>query len=319
MRRATSRAAPTWSGDKRGYDTALAITAAPRVLDFTLPVAGGVSGSVTSEAGGVPSSAYATFYDLDRAQAGYGVAERDGTYETRNVWAGTYTVQFNGTDHVAEWWKDALPENATTITVKPGEVTTGISAALTKDVKAVERPELTGNAWVGKTLRIDEGRWNTQGDGSGFTYEWLAGSTVVATGPSLKVTKAMLGKKLTGRVTNDAGFAQGQAITTATPKVGYQPKVKAKVSAKSATITLKVKPLKAKKVKATITVFEIVGVKKNGDDQAGSVLGKATSRRAAASCASGRPSAGQAHARLLREGQGHGRLGDIQKSVKPKR
>ena len=42
----------TWSGNKVGYETASAVTAAPQVLDFTLPVAGGISGSVTSEAGG---------------------------------------------------------------------------------------------------------------------------------------------------------------------------------------------------------------------------------------------------------------------------
>ena len=41
-------------------------------------------------------------------------------------------------------------------------------AVLTKEVKAIERPEVVGNAWVGKTLSLDAGRWNTQAD-SKFT------------------------------------------------------------------------------------------------------------------------------------------------------
>jgi hypothetical protein len=255
----------TWSGNKLGYDTAVAITAAPRTLDFSMPVSGGVSGAVTSEAGGAPEDAWVVFRNSENDFAGQTYDFKlDGTYDTRTLWAGTYTVQFGADDHVSEWWKDALPEDATTITVKPGQVTTGISAALTKDVKAVERPEVKGDAWVGKTIRLDEGRWNTQAS-SRFTYEWLAGSAVVGTGSSLKITKAMLGRKITGRVTNDAGFAQGQAVTKTTPKVGYKPKLKAKVSARSISLQLKAKPLKAKKVKATVVVFEVAGKKANGE------------------------------------------------------
>jgi hypothetical protein len=254
-----------WSGDKLGYETAVAITAAPRVLDFTQPVAGGVSGAVTSEAGGVPEFPSVAFRDSANDYAGYAQdIGLDGTYDERSLWAGTYTVQFSADDHVSEWWKDALPEDATTITVKPGQVVTGISAALTKDVKAVDRPEVTGDAWVGKTIRLDEGRWNTEAS-SKFTYEWLVGTTVVATGPSLKVRKSHLGKKITGRVTNDAGFAQGQAITKATAKVGFQPKLKAKVSPRSISMVLKAKPLKAKKVNATVVVYEKVGTLANGE------------------------------------------------------
>ncbi len=308
----------TWSGDKLGYETATAITAAPRVLDFTLPVAGGVSGAVTSEAGGIPVNAYAAFRDGDsRDVDGVGV-EIDGTYDLRSLWAGTYTVQFGGYNHVTEWWKDALPENATAITVKPGQVTTGISAALSKDVKAIERPEIDGNAWVGKTLSLDAGRWNTQAS-SKITYEWLAGTTVIATGPALKVTKSLLGKKLTGRVTNDAGFAQGQAVTTATPKVGYRPKVKAKVSAKAAAITLKVKPLKAKKVKATITVFEIVGVRKNGEDKL-KKLGKGKIKKGKG-VVRFKKALGKGKHQLVFSVKGKGKVGsgDIEKKIKLKR
>lgn len=263
-----------WSGQKYGYDTATAVTAAPQVIDFVQPVAGGVSGAVTSEAGGVPENPYVGFLDEDGNFAYSGEEfEADGTYETRSLWPGEYKAQFGATRHVAEWWDDAIAGEARTITVKPGQVVTGISAALAAGVKAVERPTVEGDAWVGRTIRLDKGVWTQMADNQ-FTYEWLVKDTVIATGPSLKLTKKHLGDKITGRVTNDIGFTQGQAITKATYKVGYKPKLKANVSKKAAAITLKVKPLKAKKVKATVIVYELVGVKKNGDDKR-KLLGKA--------------------------------------------
>jgi hypothetical protein len=308
-----------WSGDKLGYDTAVAITAAPRTLDFVQPVAGGVSGTVTSELGGVPDDPYAYFYDVDRAITGSAFDfETDGSYDERSLWAGEYTVQLGADDHVSEWWDDSLGADATVITVRPGQMTTGISAVLAKDVKTVERPEVLGNAWVGKTVRLDKGVWTSEA-GSKFTYEWLVGTTVVATGPSLKVTKSMLGKKLTGRVTNDAGFSQGQALTAATPKVGYQPKVKGPVTAKKAVITLKVKPLKAKKVKATITVFELVGVRKNGDDKL-KKLGKGKIKKGKG-VVRFKKALGKGKHKLVFSVKGKGKVGsgDIMKKVKIKR
>jgi hypothetical protein len=309
---------PTWSGNKLDYQTAAVVTAAPRTLDFTLPVAGGVSGSVTSDGGGLPESGFVSFRNSDLQDAGSTATETDGTYDDRTLWAGDYTVRFGGTNHVPEWWKNALPEDATTITVKPGQMTTGISASLSKEITAVERPEVTGNAWVGKTVGMDAGRWNTQAF-SRISYEWLVGTTVVATTPTLKVTKSLLGKKLTGRVTNDAGFAQGQAITKTTPKVGYKPKVKAKVTGRAAAITLKVKPLKAKKVKATITVFEIVGVKKNGDDKR-KKLGKGKITKGTG-VVRFKKSLGKGKHKLVFSVKGKGKVGsgDIQKKVKLKR
>ena len=256
-----------WTGQKYGYETATTVTAAPQVVDFVQPVAGGVSGAITSEAGGVPEGPHVAFMDADQNDAGGADEYRaDGSYETRNLWPGDYTVQFGATRHVSEWWDNAVAAEAKTITVKPGQMVTGISAALAKDVKAVERPTIVGDAWVGKTLRLDKGVWNQMADNQ-FTYEWLADGAVVATGPSLTITKRHLGDRITGRVTNDIGFTQGQALTKATYKVGYKPKLKANVSKRSAAITLKVKPLKAKKVKATVIAFEKVGVKKNGEDK----------------------------------------------------
>lgn len=307
-----------WTGQKYGYDTATAVTAAPQVIDFVQPVAGGVAGAITSEAGGVPDYPQVAFYDADRTLAG-GADEynADGTYETRNLWPGEYTAMFGATRHVSEWWDNAVAAEAKTITVKPGQVVTGISAALAAGVKAVERPTIKGDAWVGKTLRLDKGVWTQMADNE-FTYEWLVKGVVVATGPSLELTKKNLGDKVTGRVTNDLGFTQGQAVTKATYKVGYKPKVKAKVSKKSAAITLKVKPLKAKKVKATVTVFEIVGTKKNGDDKL-KKLGKGKIKKGTGKVTF-KKALGKGKHKLVFTVKGKGKVGsgDITKKVKIK-
>ena len=308
----------TWSGNKLDYRTASAVTSAPQTLDFTLPVAGGVSGSITSDAGGVPEFASVIFRDSDGQDVNSAGAELDGTYDERTLWAGEYTVRFNGYLHVSEWWKDALPEDATTITVRPGQMTTGISAALSKDVKALERPEVKGDAWVGKTIRLDEGRWNTQAQ-SKFSYEWLVGTTVVATGPSLKVTKSMLGKKLTGRVTNDAGFTQGQAVTATTPKVGFKPKLSAKVKGKKVALTLKAKPLKAKKTNAAVVVYENLGKKPNGEIKL-KKIGKGKIKKGVGT-ATLKKALGKGKHKLVFSVKGKGKVGsgDIQKTVKLKR
>lgn len=307
-----------WAGDKLGYETAAAITAAPRTLDFVQPVAGGVSGTVTSEVGGVPDSPYALFYDSDGviSDSTYDF-EKDGSYDERGLWAGEYTVQLGADDHVSEWWKDSLVGDATTITVRPGQMTTGISAVLTKTVKTVERPEVNGDAWVGKTIRLDKGVWNQEA-GSKFTYEWLAGTTVVATGPSLKVTRSMLGKKLTGRVTNDAGFTQGQAITETTPKVGYKPKLKAKVKGKKIALMLKAKPLKAKKTNASIVVYENLGEKPNGEIKR-KLIGKGKIKKGVGTATLKKPLGKGKHKLVYRiKGKGKVGSGDLAKVVKLK-
>jgi hypothetical protein len=308
----------TWSGNKLDYGTATVVSAAPQTLDFTLPVAGGVSGAITSEAGGVPEYASVWFRNSDLEDSNSAAAELDGTYDERTLWAGDYTVRFTGYHHVSEWWKDALPEGATTITVKPGQMVTGISAALAKDVKALERPSVDGNAWVGKTIRLDAGRWNTQAD-SKITYEWLVGSTVVATGPSLKLTKAHLGKKVTGRVTNDAGFAQGQAVAKSTAKIGYKPKVKANVKGKKIALTIKAKPLKAKKTNASVVVYEVKGKRANGELKL-KKLGKGKVKKGVGTATLKKPLGKGKHKLVLRiKGKGKVGSGDVMKVVKLKR
>lgn len=307
-----------WSGNKLGYDTASAVTwGQPQTLDLVQPVAGGVAGAVTSEAGGVPDHPEARFVHASDSQVvGFGEFEANGTYETRSLWAGDYLVQLSGDDHVSEWWKNAVHSDATTVTVKPGQLVSGISAALTRDVVAVVRPTIEGDAWVGRTLTLDKGVWNAE-EGTAFTYEWLVGSTVIGTGPTLTLTRNHLGDRITGRVTNDAGFSQGQATTATTKKVGYQPKIKKlRISGTLATFVMKADPVATRKVRASVTLWELVGVRANGEDKLRK-LGRGTVTKGQGEIRLKKALDRGRHELVLRvEGKGKVGSGDLTKTVR---
>ncbi|MDF2506811.1 MAG: hypothetical protein K0Q52_670 [Microbacterium sp.] len=104
-------------------------------VDASLAGIGYISGTVTRSVGDEPLSAAVAFY-----AAGSGVdvffvdTNPDGTFRVPVV-AGTYRVLFHSNERglMEEYWKDAfLWENATLLTVAPGEEIVGIDAALGK-------------------------------------------------------------------------------------------------------------------------------------------------------------------------------------------
>lgn len=104
-------------------------------VDVSLAGLGYISGTVTRSVGEEPLSAAVAFY-----AAGSGVdvffvdTNPDGTFRVPVV-AGTYRVLFHSNERglMEEYWKDAfLWENATLLTVAPGEEIVGIDAALGK-------------------------------------------------------------------------------------------------------------------------------------------------------------------------------------------
>ena len=255
-------------GGRTSYDRAATVTVTPGTpiggADITLMRAGGIQGSITgatgvSLAGGVELVA-------SDGEAGYAAgAEADNTFTSRSLFPGTYKVRFvdYSGSHVPEWWKDSTFEKATEITVKPGQLVSGLNAVLGAQIATTERPEVKGYPWVGKSVSVDKGEWNLV-TGTTFSYEWLIGSTVVGTGASYTPTKAQIGDKLTVRVLAENGRLSGTATTAKTSKIGYKPKLKVKVAGGKASITVKAKPVKGKKVKGSVVVKEIVKVKDNG-------------------------------------------------------
>jgi protocatechuate 3,4-dioxygenase beta subunit len=256
-----------WYGGQQSYDRAAVLTTTPPTpvaADIVLGRAGGIAGAITGVPG-LPLSGYASVLSGDGFRSGTASSEADGTFEMRSLPAGTYKVGFvDGAGfHAPEWWKDSSFSEATEITVKPGQLTGGLNAALGATLTATERPETSKYPWVGKAISAERGAWNVE-TGTTFAYEWLIGSTVVGTGASYTPTKAQIGDKLTLRVVAENGRLAGSATSAKTAKIGYKPKVKLKVKGGKAAITVKAKPVKAKKVKGTVVVKEIVKIKDNG-------------------------------------------------------
>ena len=65
-------------------------------------------------------------------------------------------------------------------------------------------------------------------------------------------------------MTAENGRLVGAATSAPSAKVGYQPKVKVKVKGAKAAFKVKANPVKAKKVKGSVVVKEIVKVKDDG-------------------------------------------------------
>jgi hypothetical protein len=227
--------------------------------------AGGVEGAVTG-ATGLPLEGSVQLLSVDGTNGGSSSTKADNTFEMRYIFPGTYKVRFSDStgNHVPEWWKDATFEKATEITVKPGQMVSGLNAVLGASLLATERPETNGYPWVGKSISVDEGTWNLE-TGTRYSYEWVIGSSVVGTGASYTPTKAQIGDKLTVRVLAENGRLTGTATSAKTAKIGYKPKLKVKVKGGVAALKVKAPPVKAKKVKGKVVVKEIVKVKDNGE------------------------------------------------------
>ena len=159
---------------------------------------------------------------------------------------------------------------------------------------------------MGKALTADSGVWNLQ-TGTDFNYEWLVGSTVVGKGETFTPTTAHIGDRLTLRVTAENGRLVGSATSAASTKIGYQPKVKVKVKGGTASFKIKASPVKAKKVKGTVVVKEIVKVKDDGDDQVQEGR-QGQDQEGQGHRLARQAEEGQAQARLLLHRQGQGRF-----------
>ncbi len=130
-----------------------------------------------------------------------------------------------------------------TLDARPGAVASATLPALPAGT-----PRISGTAQVGKTLTATAGSWPA---GTALSYRWTAdGKTVAgATGRTLKVTKALQGKRIAVQVTGTlAGHRATVAASAPSTKVAAAPtaKQKAKAKAKKAKQKAKAKAKKAK-------------------------------------------------------------------------
>ncbi|MCW2833593.1 MAG: S-layer protein [Nocardioides sp.] len=267
----------SWYGGGQDYERAPVVTVTPGTpvgaVDVTLERAGGIAGSVT----GLPGTPLEPSVSVLGADDGLGHPspvffdlvdfESDATFESRSLRPGTYKVRFDDSSgfHAGEWWKDkSAVDDAVVVTVKSGQLVSGLAAVLGNRLGAVERPSIDVDyPWVGKPIAARSGVWNVQ-TGTDFDYEWLVGTTVVGTGETFTPTTAHIGDRLTLRVSAENGRLLGSATSAPSVKIGYMPKIKVKTSGGKAAIKIKANPVKAKKVKGKVIVKEIVKVKDNG-------------------------------------------------------
>ncbi|MDR1791768.1 MAG: glycoside hydrolase family 3 C-terminal domain-containing protein [Propionibacteriaceae bacterium] len=94
--------------------------------------------------------------------------------------------------------------------------TTPVKATL-KSLKAA-KPAISGTAKVGKTLKVKTGAWTS---GTKFKYQWLANGKKIAkaTKSSLKLTKALKGKKISVKVTGSKSGYTSVTKTSAAKKI----------------------------------------------------------------------------------------------------
>ena len=111
---------------------------------------------------------------------------------------------------------------ATITGTKTGYTTTSATSAavsVPKGVFSASKPKVTGSLKVGKTVKVNVGKWSPK---ASYSYTWYANGKVVKgqTKSSVKLTKAWKGKKVSVRVTgNYPGYEQLRVTSSKTGKV----------------------------------------------------------------------------------------------------
>ena len=263
-----------WFGGAQTYDVAAPVTSPGIGANITLALTGGISGSVTSEAGLPVDSVGVRFFDEkgNPVAEGYSYVEDDGTYSATDLVPGTYKAQFfdsaaydrylvnydagNLRIHAPEWYDNTSFIKAKEITVTSGSTVTGIDAALSPDLRTFRKPEINGKPYLGGKVRAYPGVWSLD-SGTTYTYQWLIGDTVVGTGSSYSLTKAAKNKRVTLRVIAENGVFNGTALTSS-QVIKKKPKVKVSVKGAKASVTVSAKKVKAKKFKGSVVAKKLV-------------------------------------------------------------
>ena len=119
----------------------------------------------------------------------------------------------------------SVPETGTSIDV-PIEVATNQEA-----IEVVKEPRIKGKAEVGKTLKVDDGKWSVKQPS--ISYQWLRDGQAIdgATGDRYKVTGADIATSLSVLVTaSKDGYADGAAETAAVTVEKFESDVSASVN-----------------------------------------------------------------------------------------
>ena len=254
-----------WYGGAQSFDAASPAPVPAAGANITLPLTGGISGTVTSATNLSTDGTYVQMVDAVDGSETNGntravAVEEDGTYAATDLVPGTYKVLFADGNFdrflAPEWFDDTNFENAKTVTVTSGKTATGVDATLEEGMRALRKPEIKGSPYLGGKVRATNGTW-TLGSGTSYTYEWSVNDTVVGTGRTQRISKSFKNERLTLEVTASNDGITGTALVQS-QVIKKKPKVKVSVNGAKASVIVKAKKVKAKKFKGSVVAKKIV-------------------------------------------------------------
>ena len=231
-------------GGVGNFDQATPVTLTPggsrSGLDFSLAKAVKVAGNVGASAALDPTAPWATItayqWGSDSAwhQASRITGWGDYAFSTTNMsaWgenpglaAGTYTVGFSAVGFCDQFFNGKTTlAGADKFSLAAGASKPGVNATLQKNCApspvTAGLPTIDGTAQVGQVLTVKPGDWAPAP--VGLTYQWLADGTAVSgqTATTLTVTAALLGKKISVKVTGSRpGYTSASATSAQTAAV----------------------------------------------------------------------------------------------------
>ena len=221
------------------------------------------------------------------------------------------------TDHVTEWWKNATPRGRHH---HHGEARPDrhrhLRGARARSVTAVERPEIKGDAWVGKT----SARRRARGTRSRHEVHLRVAGRHHGRRPRAVRSRSRSdarATKLTRRVTNDAGFARARRSPRPPPRSATSRRSRPRSRAGRGDHA-QGQAAQGQEGQGHDHVVEIVGVKKNGTTSY-KKIGKAKIKNGKGAVRSTSCSKGKHKLVFSVKGKGKVGSGDITKKVKLKR
>jgi protocatechuate 3,4-dioxygenase beta subunit len=255
-----------WFGGAQSYTAASPAPVPAAGVNVVLPLTGGISGAVSTESSVSLDGVQVQMVDAKDGLVSFNSLastsiEDDGTYDVTSLRPGTYKVlfadsSFSGAFFGPEWYDNTNYATAKTIKVTSGKTVSGIDADLEEGMRALRRPEIKGNPYLGGKIRATPGVWTLDSDTT-YQYAWLVDGQVVGQGRTLKVTKKYKGDRIALQVTASNDGVTGKATAT-TQKIGKKPTVKVAVNGARAKVTVSAKKVKAAKFKGTVVAKKVV-------------------------------------------------------------
>ncbi|HSU01670.1 MAG TPA: carboxypeptidase-like regulatory domain-containing protein [Nocardioides sp.] len=254
-----------WYGGAQSYDAASPAPIPAAGANITLPLTGGIAGTVTAGSNLSTDGVYVQMVDavdglVNQQNIGSAQVEEDGTFSSTSLVPGKYKVLFadGSFDRFfgPEWFDDTNYENAEVITVTSGKTAGGVDATLEEGMRALRKPEIKGNPYLGGKVRATPGAW-TLSSGTSYSYEWSVKDEVVGTGRTQRISKAFKNERLTLRVTASNSGTTGVALVQS-QVIKKKPKVRVSVTGNKASVTVSAKKVKAKKFKGSVVARKIV-------------------------------------------------------------